>query len=179
MAKKRLNPEEKLKKFSLFRYHKLEELKAGKITPFDFSDFTYNYFYQHKQKHEAKANDVYSVVFNYYYWLTQIERRAMKERKLISMNLGSEETFHKLSEMFIKRRDQMVRRLLDRLNYDIEEAYLVFGTTVELKIKGLPFTFYCKKNNLEKSDIEVIKIKKSENPAYQPLLDISLKISSI
>ena len=179
MAKRKLSPEEKLKNFSLFRYHKMEQLKSGKISHFEFSDFTYNYFYQHKQKHEAKANDIYSIVFNYYYWTTQIERRATKERKLMDMKLGSPQTFLKLTEMFKKRRDQMVRRIIDRLDHEIEEAYIVFGTTVELKFKGLPFTFYCQKSSLEKSDFEVLKIKKSKNPVYLPLINIYLQISSI
>lgn len=174
MAK--ISSKEKLEKFSIFRQHQMELLKSGKISLFDFSDATFHYFYQNRQRNKPKANDVHSIVFNYFYWLTQIERRAAKERRLIAYDLGSVDTFFELSDVFIKRRDQMVRRLFDRLNYKLEDAYLVFGTTIEVKIKGLPFLFYCQKDSLSRSDIEVQKLGPSENPEYIPLLDIEKHI---
>lgn len=162
-----------------FRSDKLQQLNQHKISLYDFSDFTFNYFYQHKIKHEAKAHDENAIIFNYFYWITQIERRSAKERKLIALNLGSHERFYQNIEMFQKRRDQMVRRLIEKLNLEVEEIYLIFGNTLEITFKDIPYVFHCQKSSLDRLDLNISQIKKSKIGIYLPLINIKLEIPSI
>ena len=179
MARERLSSKENLDNFMNFRNEKLIRLHEGKISHKDFSDATFNYFYQNKLKQSAKAHDVDAIIFNYFYWITQIERRAIKERVFIEKDLGSIENFYKITEMFVRRRDQMVRRLIEKLNLEVHDSYLVFGTTIEIIFKDLPYLFHCQKETLDKINLETTKIKKSKLEAYIPLLDIHKKITNI
>lgn len=175
MAK--LTKEQRAKNFLIFRSEKLDMLQAKKISHNDFSELMYGYIHNKKVKNIIKPNDPFSIIFNYYFWMTHIERKCMKERSLLKYDLGSLEEYYRVSEVFRDRRDFMVRRMLERLNYTVKDVYLVEDTLAEVVFNEIPnTTFFCSIKSLKKSQIEIFKIKSSKIDFYLPLISFNRKV---
>lgn len=175
MAKKRSLPEENYQQILAFRQDLFNRMLGGKASAEDVANGSFQYLLQHKIRPIAKAHDLYSVLLNYYYWLIMIERKLAVERRLIQAGVGSESKFRELTEVYVKRRDQMVRRIVWELRTKVVEAYIVFGDTVELVLESGD-VLYSTKESLDKVKFEVNHMGKSKIPYYLPLLDISIKI---
>lgn len=168
------------KKTALENYRQIKEFRADlfskllskKITIEEFANASYMFLLQNKIRPVAKAHDHYAVLCNYYYWLILIERRAATERRLMSQGLGSEQTFRELTDVYAKRRDQMVRRLLWELNLPFKKAYVVFRDVVEIEMESGEI-LYSTNDSLEKIKINISNIGLSKMPYYLPILDIS------
>src|SRR5690606_1065297 len=112
MTKKRNLPEENYHKLLAFRQDLFNNMLSGKVSAEDFANGCFQFLIQNKIRPIAKAHDLHSVLINYYYWLIQIERKLAVEKQLIAYGFGSETKFRELTEVYAKRRDQMVRRLV-------------------------------------------------------------------
>jgi hypothetical protein len=174
MSKKRNLPEENYKKLLAFRNDLFENVLSGKASSEDFANGCFQFLIQNKIRPVAKAHDLHSVLINYYYWLIQIERRLANERRLIEYGVGSEMKFRELTEVYCKRRDQMVRRLVWELKLPVKEAYIVFRDTVEV-ILASGEILYSSKESLDKVKFEVEQMGKSKIPMYLPILEITIK----
>lgn len=167
-------PNKSLEKLNLilkYRQDLFTQLLAKKINSEDFANSFFQFLLQKKIKPVAKAHDLHSLLLNYYYWLSQIERKVAIERRLIEWNAGSVEKLFDLIEVYSKRRDQMVRRLIWELDLPIKKFYLVFGDTAELQLEDGQL-LYSSKESLEKVKINVDKMENSLLPYYLPLIDI-------
>lgn len=142
-----------------------------KMTIDDFIHGSFNFLRQYRYKPIVKAHSKEAVLFNYFYWMIQIERKVFMERELIKINLGSEDLLNKVLFMYVKRRDQMVRRLIWELNIKVKESYLVFNDTVEIILEDGNI-IYSSQENLEKINVSVSDISPSKNPYYVHLLKI-------
>lgn len=142
-----------------------------KMTPQDFVFTSFNYLRQQRYKPIVKAHDRNSIMYNYLYWLIQIERKIVMERQLMDMNLGDEDLLNRVIFMYIKRRDQMVRRILWEKKEKVKDAYLVFGDTVEILLESGEI-LYSSLENLEKIRIVIKDVKKSIQPLVASLLQL-------
>lgn len=142
-----------------------------KLSLEDFVYTSFNFLRQQRYKPLVKAHDRESIMYNYFYWMVQIERKILMEKELIKMDLGSEDLLNKVLFMHIKRRDQMVRRILWERNEKIKDHYLIFDDTVEIVMESGEI-LYSSQENLEKIKIKVSDIKKSQNPEYTILLKL-------
>lgn len=170
MSKKDKKTEEKLELIRAHRREQFEKLLQGKSNIEEFANSCFMFLIQNKVKPTPKAHDKSSIILNYYYWLIQIERKVAIERQLIKLQVGSWEHFQRLSEVYVKRRDQMVRRLVWELNLKPEDAYLVFDDTIEVIMDSE--VFYSTKESLDKVKLRIDKIKKSALPFYMPILNL-------
>lgn len=151
-----------------------QNLLDRKISLDDFVHGCFNYLKQNRLKPIVKAHRREDVLFNYFYWQIHIERKVVSERMLISQNLGSPERLDSVIFMYVKRRDQMVRRLFFELDENFMDAYIIFDDTVEIILKdGL--NIYTTHESLEKIKAPITQIKKSQFQPYLPA--ISLKFS--
>lgn len=140
-----------------------------KLSLDDFVYASFNYLQQQRYKPFVKAHDRESILFNYLYWIIHIERKILIEKKLIEMNLGSEEMLNKVLIIHTKRRDQMVRRLLTESGEKVKKAYLVFKDTVEIVLESNEIV-YSSLENLEKANITVAEQSKSAQNYYLQLI---------
>jgi hypothetical protein len=152
-----------------FRKDLFLKLKEKKITYEDIANSSFHYLLQFKIKPLAKAHDIDSVLLNYFYWQIQVERRIAVERQLRDNGLGSEDTYRKNVDIYIKRRDQMVRRLIWELEVEIESIGLIFDNIVEIKIKP-GIIIYSSRESLEKIRLSCNQFKKSLQREYLPLI---------
>ena len=162
---------QKLEEIRAYRRDLFDKLLAKKLTVEDFANSGFMFLQQNKIKPIAKAHDVASVLLNYYYWAMQIERKVAVERQLIKLGVGSWEKFQQLAEVYIKRRDQMVRRLIWELNHPVKDSYMVFDDTIELILESGECVFSTKES-LDKIKFKVSKIKQSSIPYYMPILNL-------
>lgn len=174
MSKKTNIPEANYLKLTSFRKDLFARMLAGKATAEEFANGSFQFLIQNKIRPIAKAHDLHSVLINYYYWLIMIERKLAMEKRLIDLGVGSETKFRELTDVYVKRRDQMVRRIVWELRTPIKEAYIVFGDTVELILDSGEIV-YSTKESLDKVKFEVNNLGKSKNPYYLPILEISIK----
>ena len=174
MTKKRSIPEENYQKIVDFREELFNRMLAGKATAEDFANGSFQFILQNKIRPTAKAHDLFSVLTNYYYWLILIERKLAMERRLIEYGVGSESKFRELTDVYVKRRDQMVRRIVWELRIPVKEAYIVFGETVELVLDSGDI-LYSSKESLDKVKFEVNEMGRSKIPHYLSILEISIK----
>lgn len=174
MTKKRNLPEENYRKIVEFRQELFSRMLSGKANEEDFANASFQYLIQNKIRPVAKAHDLYSVLTNYYYWLIMIERKLAMEKRLIDYGVGSESKFRELTDVYVKRRDQMVRRVVWELRVPIKEAVIVFGDTVELVLESGDI-LYSSKESLDKVKFEVNQLGRSKIPYYLPILEISIK----
>ena len=174
MTKKRSIPEENYQKIVDFRQELFNRMNAGKATAEDFANGSFQFILQNKIRPTAKAHDLFSVLTNYYYWLILIERKLAMEKRLIEYGVGSESKFRELTDVYVKRRDQMVRRIVWELRVKVKEAYIVFGDTVELVLESGDI-LYSSKESLDKVKFEVNEMGRSKIPYYLPILEISIK----
>lgn len=162
---------QKLEELRAYRKDLFSKLLSKKLSLEDFANFGFMFLQQQKIKPIAKAHDPASVILNYYYWLIQIERKVAVERQLIKLGVGSWEKFQALAEVYIKRRDQMVRRLIWELEVPVKETYLVFEDTIEIMLEsGEPL--FSSKESLNKIKVRVAKIQGSSIPYYMPILNL-------
>lgn len=157
-----------------FRRDYFEQIAKGKASPKEFGDYCYQFILQQKIKPIAKAYSREAVLLNYYYWTIHIERKLSVERKLIELGVGSEEKFRELSQVFVQRRDQMVRRLIWEIEEEVIKSYIVFRDTVEIVLKSGEI-LYSSKESLAKVKMDVSTMGKSLNIDYLPILDISFE----
>lgn len=174
MAKKRNLPEENYQKILNFRQDLFEKMKSGKASGEDFANGCFQFLIQNKIRPVAKAHDFYGILVNYYYWLIQIERKLAIEKRLMDYGVGSELRFRELTDVYAKRRDQMVRRLVWELKVPVKEAYIVFRDTVELVLESGE-VLYSSKESLDKVKFTVEQMGKSKISYYLPILEISIK----
>lgn len=160
-----------------FRVALFREYRTGKIPAATFANRTYNHFSQYRMKFVKKAHDMASVIFNYLYWTSQIERRIYIERELASYGCADENQLEQLLSLFIKRRNQMFRRLLYEFSdqVTIEQAHIVVEDIVEIKLKEFDQPFYCNREVLDRLRINILRIGPSLQPYYLPF--ISYKIN--
>lgn len=143
-----------------------------KLSLEDYVYTSFNFLRQQRYKPLVKAHDKESIMYNYIYWMIQIERKILMEKELIKMKLGNEDLLNKVLFMHVKRRDQMVRRILGERGEKVKALYLVFDDTVEIIMESGEI-LYSSQENLEKIKIEVKDIKRSQNPAYAYLLKMA------
>lgn len=147
------------------------KVKSGKMTLEDFVYTSFNYIRQQRYKPLVKAHDVESILYNYLYWTIQIEKKIQMERELIQLNLGSEEILNQVLVMYIKRRDQMVRRLIWEKKQPFKAMYLVFNDTVEILMDNGD-VIYSSQENLDKINMPAKDIQKSKDLAYLSLIKL-------
>lgn len=150
----------------------------GKVSMESFANRSYFYFKQLRLRHVKKAHDLESIVFNYLYWTANIERRVYLERELIKLESGSAERLNEIISNYIKRRNQMVRRILYEFDefIEIESMKIVYEDLVELKFKQFKIPFYCNKEALDKIKINVTKIENSRFEEYLPFIIFKIKL---
>ena len=159
-----------------------EQLLKNKISPINYAYRTYFYFRQNRLKFIKKAHDINSIIFNYIFWLSRIERRVMVERELYEIDPGisSMERLDEINFFFNRRRNQMVRRLLVEFEDEIEILYvkLVHQDSVELKvaIQDREMIFYANKEVFDRLKIPVDSLSKSEKLFYLPFLFFDLPL---
>lgn len=148
-----------------------------RIQSVEFGYRTYFFFKQHHYKFIKKAHDINSVIFNYYFWTSCIERRTTVERQLEKYQVASEERLAQICFMYIRRRNQMVRRLLYEFDDQItvEYMHIVHGDLVEIKLKEFDHPIYCNKEVVDRLKMTEIPIKKSVHPYYLPFLVYQIK----
>ena len=174
MSKKRNLPEENYRKIQAHRRDLFRNMESGKATGEDFANSSFQFLLQNKIRPIAKAHDLYSVLVNYYYWLIQIERKLAIEKRLMEYGVGSVLKFRELTEVYTKRRDQMVRRLVWELKIPVKSAYIVFGDTVEILLENGE-VLYSSQESLGKVKFNVESLGKSLLPRYLPILEITQK----
>lgn len=172
MQKKHSKALEDLEKIRLHRLDLFQKLLSKKLTSEEFAHSCFQFILQHKIRPVAKAHDMESIILNYYYWLILIERKVAIERRLIELGVGSVEKAAELTEIYIRRRDQMVRRLIWEHNQEIKDAYVIFGDTIELVTPEGEF-FYSSKESLDKIKFFVEKIGISKISYYLPIMNIN------
>ena len=163
-----------------------EQLLKGKISPINYSYRTYFYFRQQRLKFVKKAHDINSIIFNYIFWLSRVERRVMVERELYEIDpaISSMERLEEINFFFNRRRNQMVRRLLVEFEDEIEilSAKIVHQDSVELKlwIKEKELIFYANKEVFDRLKIPVENLSLGERKFYLPFLffDLPLDINA-
>lgn len=165
---KMLNEYVHLKKMREESWTKVQD---NKLSIDDFIHGSFNFLRQYRYKPIVKAHSLDAVMFNYYYWMIHLERKILMEKELMKMNLGSEDFLNKVMFMYIKRRDQMVRRLLWEMKVEFVDYYLIYKDIVEIRLKNGEF-IYSSQENLEKIKMETKDIKPSKNPSYVDLLKI-------
>lgn len=170
MKKNDKKAQEKLDRIKNYRKDLFDKLLQGKMNIEEFANASFMFLIQNKIKPIAKAHDKSSILLNYYYWIIQIERKVAVERQLIKLEVGSWGHFQRLADVYLRRRDQMVRRLIWELEENVEDAYMVFDDTIEI-LMG-PDVLYSSKESLDKVKIKVQKIKKSTQPYYMPILNL-------
>lgn len=176
MSKNSLRAIENYSKIKKFRDELFEKLLSGKINIEDFANGCFQFILQNKIRPIAKAHDVHSILLNYYYWLIQIERKVAIERRLIEYGVGSVEKFKELAEVYVIRRDQMVRRLIWEHKAPVADAYVVFSDTVEIVFKGGEVV-YSTKESLDKIKYYVEKMGLSKQQYYMPIINIKEIVS--
>lgn len=174
MTKRRNQPEENYYKILAFRQDLFKNMLSGKASSEDFANASFQFLIQNKIRPIAKAHDLYSVLVNYYYWLIQIERKLAVEKRLIQYGVGSELKFRELTEVYAKRRDQMVRRLVWELQQPVKSACIVFRDVVEIVLESGE-VLYSSQESLSKVKIQVEDLGRSQIPYYLPILEISIK----
>lgn len=164
-----------------FRIHLLRDYQLKKISAQSFANRSYLFFRQKRLKFIKKAHDINSVIFNYYFWTARIERRVYIERELSEYGCSSAERLEQIISIFIRRRNQMVRRLLHEFDdvITIEYAKIVFDDLVEVKIKEFALPFYCNKEVLDRIKIDVLNIEKSTYEHYLPFLNYKIYLNSL
>jgi hypothetical protein len=172
MSKKRSQPEENYRKLLAHRQELFRNMAVGKASGEDFANSSFQFLLQNKIRPVAKAHDLYSVLLNYYYWLIQIERKLAVEKRLIEYGVGSVLKFRELTEVYLKRRDQMIRRIIWELKVPVKSAYIVFGDTVEIELERGDI-LYSSQESLGKVKFDVETLGKSKNPRYLPILEIT------
>lgn len=172
MNKKRSQPEENYRKLVAHRHELFRNMLAGKATGEDFANSSFQFLIQNKIRPVAKAHDLYSILVNYYYWLIQIERKLAVEKRLIEYGVGSVLKFRELTEVYLKRRDQMVRRIVWELKEPVQSAYIVFGDTVEIVLESGDI-LYSSQESLGKVKFNVESMGKSKIPRYLHILEIT------
>lgn len=155
-----------------FRDILYRDFLKGKVSPESFANRSYFYFKQLRLRHVKKAHDLESVVFNYLYWTANIERRIFLERELVKLESGSEDRLNAIISNYLKRRNQMVRRMLYEFEdlLEIESIKIVFEDLVELKFKQFLIPFYCNKDALDRIKINVTKIENTAYELYLPFI---------
>lgn len=143
----------------------------GKISLLDFVHGSFNYLNQNKIRHIAKPATREQILVNYLFWQIHIERKVMLERGLIDQSLGSKEMLEKAIFMYLKRRDQMIRRLFFDLQEPIKEAYIIFDDTVEVLLHDGTIV-YTTIDSMSKIKVTVQNFKKTAQPKYIPALTI-------
>lgn len=161
-----------------FRVELFDQYEKNKISPEDFGNRSFNYLRQNRIKFVKKAHGLEDIVLNYHYWSSRIERGVSVERELERYGVASEELLNKKLFMLVKRRDQMVRRLLLECLEEVEVEYcnLVHEDLVEIKILEYKLPFYCGKEALDKIKFRVDQVKNSEFSYYLPFLFYSLPL---
>jgi hypothetical protein len=152
-----------------YREEAWKKVLEKKISQDDFVYTSFNYIQQKRYKPFVKAHDRESILFNYIYWVIQIERKILIEKQLIEQELGDMDLFNKVMFMHIKRRDQMVRRILTEKKEKIKRANIVFSDTVEIVLETND-VLYTSLENLEKLEIKEIEQKGSVQTYYTKLL---------
>lgn len=147
----------------------------GKLKVEDFIFASFNFLVQFRYKPVVKSHDRESILYNYIYWTIQIERKIMIEKKLVEYEVASQESLNKVLEMHIKRRDQMVRRLLWERKEPVAEMYLIFEDTVEIVLKTGEI-LYSTLESLNKIRIDVKEQKKSKQAYYSSLLKTNINL---
>lgn len=155
-----------------FRSSKLRQLFDQRVSVSDFIHGSFNFLKQNKLKPIVKAHKRNDVLFNYMYWTIQIERRVEIERELIEYELGNVQLLLQASEVYAKRRDQMVRRLLWELEEEIKECYIIFDNIVEIVLKD-GIILHCSKDCLYKVRVAVSQINESKIPYYLPAIKLA------
>lgn len=164
-----------------FREQMLKDYILNKISAQSFANRSYSFFRQKRLKFIKKAHDLNSVIFNYYYWTARIERRIYIERELAEYGCSSSDKLDQIISIFIRRRNQMVRRLLYEFDdvITLEYAKIVFEDLVEVKIKEQSLPFYCNKEVLDRIKIDILNIERSKLEIYLPFLNYKLYLNSL
>lgn len=159
----------RLEKLRNFRSQTWQKVLDGKLSLEDFVFGSFNFLKQYRFQPNPKAHEKEEILFNYMYWHIALERKVMIENELIKYNMGNDSLFLKVADLYIKRRDQMVRRyILD--NHDKIKLGLIFDDSlVELHMESGAI-FYCSKDTSDKLKISLISNKKSKNQYYLNLL---------
>jgi hypothetical protein len=148
-----------------FRKNLFKRVLDNKTTLLDFVYGSFNFLKQYKIKPVAHSETRDEILLTYLYWHIHVERKVMVERKLIDQDLGSKEELDKVLQMYIKRRDQALRRLFYDLQEPVKEAYLIFEDVVEVILND-GMIIYTTLESLSKVKIKVSQIKKTINPKY-------------
>lgn len=154
-----------------FRSTMYKRFLENKITLTDFVFGSFNFLNQKKIRHIPKPTCREHVLVNYLFWQIHIERKVILERRLIELKLGSQERLDNAIFMYVKRRDQMIRRLFFDLKEPMKDAYIVFNDTIEVVLND-GIIVYTTLDSLTKIkvDIDKLKFKKSAQPHYIPAI---------
>lgn len=157
----------------LFKFRSLmyKRFLDGKISLLDFVHGSFNFLNQNKIRHIAKPTTREQVLVNYLFWQIHIERKVMIERDLIDHKLGSKDWLDQAIFMYIKRRDQMLRRLFFDLQEPIKEAYIIVDDVVEVVLNDGNIV-YTTIESMSKIKVDIQNFKKTIQPKYIPALVI-------
>lgn len=154
-----------------FRQQLYKKLVTKKISLEDFVYGCYNFIKQKRLKPIVKAHKREDILFNYLYWQIHIEKKTINERMLIYQGLGSPERLESVNFMYVKRRDQMVRRLFFELDEKFVDAYLVFDDYVEIILND-GMNIYTTVESLSKIKTQITQIRKSQFLEYLPAITL-------
>lgn len=155
--------------FINFRKQLYRRFMENKATLADLIHGSFNYIKQHKLKPVARPTNREDVLLNYFYWQIYIERKVMVEISLIDQGLGSKDKLAEVSFMYLKRRDQMIRRLFFDFKEPIKEAYIIHDDVVEIILNDGTI-LYSTHDSLSKVKIHITNIKKTVQPKYIPAI---------
>ena len=156
-----------------FKIEQYNLFLKNKVHPVDFGYKTYFFLRQNRLKAEKKPHDLKSIVYNYFYWLSRIERNITAERELAKYGVESVDKLNEINFKYIRRTDQMVRRILYECSdqVKIESIKLIIHNIVEIKFREFDFPFYVSKEVLERIKVVVPEnYSKSDYVKYLPYI---------
>tara|TARA_Y100000034_G_C6901375_1_gene416998 strand:- start:282 stop:824 length:543 start_codon:yes stop_codon:yes gene_type:complete len=131
----------------------LNRLKRKDISYEDYVDLRFAYYNQYKLRSIAKAKEFDSLIYNYFFFLVQAERRIANEVRLFQRDLGSIDLLKRNLEKFNVRKDKMVRKLILENLIEIKEAKIIYKDIIELVVIGedsKKYILHCSKEMLDK-----------------------------
>jgi hypothetical protein len=154
----------------------------NKVDPIEFGYKTYFFIRQTRMKPEKKPHDLNSIVFNYLYWMSNIERNITAERVLAKYNVDSIDKLNEINLKYSRRTNQMLRRILYECSEEItiESIKLIVNDLVEIKLKEFTFPFYAKRETLERIKVEIPEnYEESLYKKYLPYVYYTFKLDII
>ena len=128
MAKSKITSQE----FYEFRTQKVQAFEEGKIKSDELANSTYGFILKNHIKATVKPKNREQLLLNILYQITYIERKIVCETELIKFRFGTEESLKEVLKIYLKRRDKMVRKLLE--SEKPKTAYALDSHTIEFEL---------------------------------------------